>query len=186
LKGQDGSEKTLEQFSKLSESEQEKFIEYINDPAVNKELLDAMASSKGEKVSLYGGDIVVRQKSITPGEISIRQADYVVYQVATSTVFGVDVVQIRESVEYRVKGTPGNQTISEILNGGGRVDKYWVPLGKMDVKDDKGYVSSGNRAVQHSVFTTSFVHPKLGLTVNTNDLTVYGNIKGQPDDWNFK
>lgn len=188
LKGQDGAEKSLEQFSELSESDQERFCEYINDPAVNQALMGALAaSSSGEEVSLYRGDIVARQeKSITPGEISLRAADYSVHQEATSTILGVDVVQISERVEYRVEGTPGNQKVTKILNGGGTIDKYWVPMGKMDVKDDTGYVNAaGKLAVQRSVFTTYFVHPKLGATIGTNNFTVYGNVKGLLDDWIF-
>lgn len=181
LKGQDGSEKTLEQFSELSESEQVKFVEYINSPKINTELLDAM--SKNEKVVLYGGDIVVEHKSAT-SDISMFAADYAVSQRAVATVLGVDLAQIRERVEYRVTGTPGNQKVEKILNGGGIVDHYWVPFGKMEVKDDQGYVSAnGKRAVQRSTFTSSFVHPKFGLTMGTREFTIYGNVNGQLDDW---
>ncbi|WP_313637969.1 hypothetical protein [Paenibacillus sp.] len=187
LKGQDGSKEILDQFTMLSESDQEKFVEYINDPIINKTLMDVMASSNGEEVSLYGGDIVARQsQSIALGDISIRAADYEVSQKATSTILGIDVVEISERVEYRVQGTPGNQKVASITNGGGSIDRYWVPLGKMEVKDDKGYVNASETlAVQRSVFTTHFVHPKLGATIGTNTFIVYGNVKGVLDHWDF-
>jgi hypothetical protein len=187
LKGQDGSKEILDQFTMLSESDQEKFVEYINDPIVNETLMDAMASSNDEKVSLYGGDIIARQsQSIALGDISILAADYAVSQRAVSTILGIDVVEISERVEYRVQGTPGNQKVTSIINGGGTIERYWVPLGKMDVKDDKGYIhASDTLAVQRSVFTTHFVHPKLGATIGTNTFTVYGNVKGVLHDWDF-
>ncbi|MDQ0047014.1 hypothetical protein J2T18_001286 [Paenibacillus polymyxa] len=188
LKGKDGAEETLQQFSDLSESDQDKFVKYINDPEINKTLVDAMATSNGEKVSLYGGDVTVTatQEQSKPVKISPQVADYAVSQRATSTILGVDVVQVSERVEYRVEGTSSNQRVSQVLNGGGTINRYWVPMGRMDVKDDKGYVnSSGKLAVQRSVFTTSFVHPKLGATIGTNTFVIYGNVKGQLDSWVF-
>ncbi|URJ45460.1 hypothetical protein MF628_005284 [Paenibacillus polymyxa] len=71
------------------------------------------------------------------------------------------------------------------INGGSVVDKYLIPMGRMDVKDDKGYVNSSGLATQRSVFTTSYVHPKFGLVVATNNFTVYGNKYGSLEDWVF-
>ncbi|KTS84425.1 hypothetical protein NS115_03565 [Paenibacillus jamilae] len=188
LKGQEGAEDAAQKFSDMSQSDQEKFIKYINDPEVIKTITNAIATSKGDdKISLNGGDITVRtEQTVTPSRVVSPQAkDYAVQQRATSTIMGIEVVQVRERVEYRVEGTPSTQRVTEVLNGGGVVDKYWVPMGRMDVKDDKGYVNSSGLATQRSVFTTSFVHPKFGLVVATNNFTVYGNKYGNLDGWVF-
>lgn len=187
LKGQDGAEEAAQQFSDLSQADQEKFVKYINDPEINKKIMNAIATSNRDKISLNSGDITVRhERSVTPAKISPQTKDYSVRQRATSNVLGIEVVQVSERVEYRVTGASSNQRVSEILNGGGVVDRYLIPMGRMDVKDDKGYVNSNSSlAVQRSVFTTSFVHPKFGLVMATNSFTVYGNVQGQLDNWVF-
>lgn len=186
LKGQAGAEDAAQKFSDLSEADQEKFVKYINDPEINKTIMNAIATSNGDKISLNGGDISVNhEQTVIPSKVSPQAADYAVQQRATSTVMGIEVVQVRERVEYRVAGIPSNQRVTEVLNGGGVVDRYLIPLGRMDVKDDKGYVNSGGLATQRSVFTTSFVHPKFGVVVATNNFTVYGNVQGQLDHWVF-
>ncbi|MGG1615844.1 hypothetical protein ACIFQM_12570 [Paenibacillus sp. NRS-1782] len=178
LKGQDAGE-TAQQFSDLSQADQEKFVKYINEPEINKTILNAIATSNGDKVSLNGGDITVKnEQTVTPSKVSPQAKDYAVSQRATATVLGVDIVILRERVEYRVEGTPSNQRISQVLNGGGTIERYLVPMGRMDVKDDKGYVNSSGKAVQRSVFTTSFVHPKLGAIVGVNNFTIYGDVDG--------
>jgi len=179
LKGQDGAEDAAQKFSDLSQADQEKFVKYINDPEINKTIMNAIAPSNGDKVTLYGGDITVKnEQTITPSKVSPQAKDYAVSQRATATVLGVDVVKLRERVEYRVEGTPSNQRVTQVLNGSGTVERYLVPMGRMDVKDDKGYVNSSGKAVQRSVFTTSFVHPKLGAIIGVNNFTIYGDVRG--------
>ncbi|MCC3381088.1 hypothetical protein ACFQ5D_22560 [Paenibacillus farraposensis] len=117
--------------------------------------------------------------------VSPQAKDYAVHQRAISTIMGIEVVHITERVEYRVEGTPSNRRVTEVLNGGGVLDKYLIPMGRMDIKDDKGYVNSSGLATQRSVFTTSFVHPKFGLVLATNSFTVYGNKYGSLEDWVF-
>lgn len=57
LQSNSSGQDVLEQFKALSADDQQKFVDYINDPNVAVSIFKAM--SNGEKTKMYGGDVEV-------------------------------------------------------------------------------------------------------------------------------
>ncbi|WP_149095700.1 hypothetical protein [Paenibacillus terrae] len=176
LKGQDGAETTLEQFDKLSESDQEKFVKYLNDLEVQKQVLKAFDSE--QDVALYGGDIVVSHKEDAPSKVTPQAMNYTVADSSKGTFLGITVSELRSTVTYRVSGTPGNQQI-EVLSGSGQVVRNYNPIIGITVSSERPY-TSGDR--QYAYQVNYFAHDfkgTWGLTYGTVKHTLSGDTQGR-------
>ncbi|ADO59825.1 hypothetical protein [Paenibacillus polymyxa] len=181
LKGQAGAEETLEQFSKLSESDQDKFVKYLNDVDVQKQVVKAFGSEKD--VSLFGGDIVVSHKEDAPSKdtsskVTPQAMNYTVSDSSKGTFLGITVSELRSTVTYRVSGTPGNQQI-EVLSGGGMVVRNYNPIIGITVNQERPYTSADRQyAYQVNYFAHDF-KGTWGLTYGTVKHTLSGDTQGR-------
>ncbi|MEU9789377.1 hypothetical protein AB0E27_01940 [Streptomyces sparsogenes] len=117
----------LNKFQDFPEEKQEAFVEYINDPEVNKAFAEALSSDNGDpegtgdeenypaeqRKELYGGDVVIESEyhSEPLGDTGSRStigagtqgiaADWRAWHSVADTVFGVKVTKVTVGVNYR-------------------------------------------------------------------------------------
>jgi hypothetical protein len=130
--------KTKERFIELPAEKKQRFMKYMTDPVVLKEILQAMCS-QSKKVELYGGDIVVTNTETTeeieaseyiePKDFSdvltsflIEEAvaapvvkDYKVTHQQEVKVLGLNINSVYNWVLYKSKN---NKEVTQIISGG--------------------------------------------------------------------
>ncbi|MFC7559830.1 hypothetical protein ACFQY3_14190 [Paenibacillus farraposensis] len=179
LKGQAGAEETLEQFSKLSEADQDKFIKYLNDVEVQKQVLKAFASE--QDVKLYGGDIVVSHKKgdASSSRVTPMAQNYTVHDSSYGRFMGVNVSELMSTVTYRVEGARGSQKITAVLSGIGLVVHNYNPLVDISVSSESPYTSADR---QYAYIVNYFKHSYRGtggMTYGTIKHTLSGDTQGR-------
>lgn len=164
------SSNILQKFTSLSKENQQKFVDYMNNPEAIKSIFNAMQS--GENADLYNGDIKVRvTKSKPANTTSAFTTIYKPEAETEATTFGITVISTKVYVQYSV--TSGK--ITQILNAGGLVTRNWVPFANISVKEDKPFITSDkNRAYETVYFTWNFIHKSLGAVIGTGTHTMWG------------
>ncbi|MGG1617980.1 hypothetical protein ACIFQM_18750 [Paenibacillus sp. NRS-1782] len=164
----------LKQFTSLSNEDQQKFVDYMNNPEAIKAIFDAMQS--GENTDLYNGDIKIRvDESKLKNTISPFATTYRPYAETVASALGINIITTQVYVQYRVSGGK----ITEILNGGGLVTRNWFPVVNIAIKEDKPYINSDKtRAYQTAYFTWNFIHSSLGAVVGVGTHTIWGFTDG--------
>ncbi|MDP9675216.1 hypothetical protein J2W97_001199 [Paenibacillus jamilae] len=164
----------LEQFTKLSKEDQQKFVDYMNNPEAIKAIFNAMQS--GKDADLYNGDIKVRVTQKEPEHaITPFAAVYKPYAETVASTLGVNIITTQVYVQYRVSGGK----ITEIINGGGLVTRNWFPVVNISIKEDKPYINSDkSRAYETAYFTWNFIHSSLGAVVGVGTHTIWGFTDG--------
>ncbi len=166
------STQVLHQFTSLSSQNQQKFVDYLNNPDVIKFILD----NQGANAAGFGGDVKVTVNSHNNEEISLAANKYYRENEATSTVLGIDIIKSKVYIEWEVE----DSKITKILNSGGLVTRNWWPFVDIKVTNDKPYISN-NVAYQTSYFAWNFVHSKLGALIGTVTHKIWGYHDGRYD-----
>lgn len=167
----------LEQFQSLSKEDQQKFVDYMNNPEAIKAIFNAMQN--GENADLYNGDIKVRVNQNKPDHtITPFATEYKPHAETVASTFGINIITTQVYVQYRVSGGK----VTEILNGGGIVTRNWFPVVNITIKEDKPYINSNKtRAYETAYFTWNFIHSSLGAVVGTGTHTIWGFTDGTWD-----
>ncbi|MEC0184432.1 hypothetical protein P4H61_23390 [Paenibacillus peoriae] len=164
----------LKQFTSLSKEDQQKFVNYMNDPDAIKSIFNGIKSGKDS--DLYNGDIKVRvDQNKQEHSTAPLAAEYTHYSETVVSTFGINIITTQVYIHYRVSGGK----VTEILNGGGVVTRNWFPVVNVTIKEEKPYINSDKRsAYQTAYFTWNFIHPSLGEVVETGTHTIWGYADG--------
>jgi hypothetical protein len=164
----------LEQFTNLSQEEQQKFVNYMNDPEAIKSIFNVIQSGKDS--DLYNGDIKVRVNQNKQAHSTTPFAtEYTPHAETVVSTFGINIITTQVYIHYRVSAGK----VTEILNGGGVVTRKWVPLVNITIKEEKPHINSDKRsAYQTAYFTWNFTHPSLEEVIGTGTHTIWGYADG--------
>ncbi|MNW45997.1 hypothetical protein D3C74_232740 [compost metagenome] len=163
----------LEQFTSLPKEDQQKFVDYMNDPDVIKSIFNGIQSGKDS--DLYNGDIKVRVDQDKENSTTPFATEYTPYSEIVVSTFGINIITTKVYIHYRVS----EGKVTDILNGGGTVTRNWFPVVNVTIQEDKPYINSDKRsAYQTAYFTWIFIHPSLGEVVETGTHTIWGYADG--------
>ncbi len=170
----------LEQFKALSKEDQQKFVDYVNDPEVTKSIFEASAA--GENLSLYGGDVTVTVNNDVPkdGDFSILAADYNYGTIVVSRMLGINIIRTDTTIEWRVTGTTAK--ITKVLSFSANVSYNYHPGLDITVTKDSPVInSSGSRVTAAGRYAWNFLYRDLGLLIGTEVVKIWGNADGSGD-----
>ncbi len=194
----ESAKEVLDQFKELSKEDQEKFVNYMNDPDVAQEVFEAdnspLAETEGnvdedgeETTSLYDGDVeVTKEVNVSPQintmsaySLAKASAAKIVTHKATyrsiHRLMGINVLTTQSYVRYYSDG----KKVTKILDAGGVVIKNWYPAIRLNKSEKKPYINSAKtRAYETVIWEWNFVHKSLGLVMGTREQRVYGTYNG--------
>lgn len=169
---------TFNQFSRLSQWDQEIFLSYINNPEKLKAAIENPENTHGEVVMRK--NIVSRSEWVSWFRFynsSRLRTQHIEFSNALN-ILGIDVIRITAWMKYQHDGSK----IREILSSGTRIDRNISVISGYDVQGETSY-HDGNIATYQSYINVTFSYSALNLRLVTVDMGVRWNIYGRTWYW---
>lgn len=184
LKTQPNSADIVAQFEALSATDQQKYVKYITDPVLMKQMFDAALS--GKPTTLANGDIKVNQGIQTiphhsGGSIGTMETVRDVYHDFDSVVLGINTFKYRVTLTYLVGGTSNaNLQVKKAISGNGVLLFSRIPGLSMSFTKDIPYVTN-NKAVFRVNCVWELAYSGSGASFGTDIVTINGYPDGHYD-----
>lgn len=180
LKTQPNSAASVAQFNSLSAADQQKYVSYVTDSELMKQVFDATLS--GKPTVLKGGDIKINQNHIglpptTGGSIGTLETVRNVQHDFESIILGMNAFTYRVTLTYSVGGTSNaNLQVKKAISGNGVLLFSRIPGLSMSFTKDFPYVTN-NTAVFRVNCVWDLAYSGSGASFGTDIVT----MKGFPD-----
>lgn len=163
----------LKQFKQLSKEQQNKFISYLNNEELLKEVIDAF--NNNESKTMYDGDIVIE---VEMTELVVQKEDMMQFSELLQanykkwvTFLGVNIFEVTAWVRYNHDG----EKVTSILGSNHLVSRNYNPLLDHSWSEITRWGVGTSTAHSSRDITFSILWEGLGIIINSAESRVWGN-----------
>lgn len=169
---EDDATKALNAFKTMDKTEQEKYLNTINDPEILKEIYQTMGNMKLDEdqnavtEELYGGYVKVTMERNDDKGFSTQATFEETADVNTTVeIAELNVVELNIYMQYTTENDPGQSccTVTSINSTSHQVVQNYIPLQELEATPREAYISGDTSAIFSVLYT---------LNINYQDVTV--------------
>ncbi|SDK21460.1 hypothetical protein [Sediminibacillus albus] len=167
------AQEVLQKFKELPKEKQKKFVEYLNDPELMKEIMESINELKpGESLKLKGGDVTV-SSSINKSNFSTMSTRWDIWHEWTHSQFGLDIMRLRAEAAY----TANSSRVTGMIDGRGNVERELTAFTTLTKIRDEEFTNLG-LAYGGAYYSYNIRFPNGGIQAGTVTHHVFGDEDG--------